>query len=93
MARLRKGADPCYRASPGMAWSEAQAVDGPHRGPHGAQRAVMAHCLVRAEAADDWMARGKVSTGCIHGPRCTCLTWSKALDCSEEGRRWRCGAH
>jgi hypothetical protein len=36
-----------------MAWSEAQAVDGPHRGPHGAQRAVMAHCLARAEATGD----------------------------------------
>jgi hypothetical protein len=37
-AKLLKGADSCYWASPGMAWSGAQAMDGPRRGPHGAQR-------------------------------------------------------
>jgi hypothetical protein len=52
-AKLLKGADSSYWASPGMAWSGAQAMDGPRRGPHGAQRAVMARSVARAEAIDD----------------------------------------
>jgi hypothetical protein len=47
----------------------------------------------RGTGGGDWTTRGKVSTGRIHGPRRTYLTLSKALDRSEEGRRWRCGAH
>jgi hypothetical protein len=47
-----------------------------------------AHCVARAEAAD-----GKVSTGIVHGPRCTCLTRLRAPAHSEEGGRRRCGAH
>jgi hypothetical protein len=80
MARLRKGADPCYRASPSMAWSEVQVVDGPRRCPHIVQRAAMVRRVARAEAASDWMTYGKVSTRRIHGPQYTCLARSKALD-------------
>jgi hypothetical protein len=76
-----------------MAWSEAQAVNGPCRGPHGAQRAAMVRRVVRLETTGNWTTRGKVSTGHFHGPQRTCLTWSKALDHSEEGERWRCVAH
>jgi hypothetical protein len=88
-----RGADPCYRASPGTTWSEAQTLDGPRPGPHGAQRVAMARHVAWAEAVGDRTARGKVSTGCIHGPRRTCMTRSKAIDSSEEGGRQRCGAH
>jgi hypothetical protein len=35
--------------------------------------------------AGDWTARGKMSTGSIHGPRRTCLTQSEALNRSKEG--------
>jgi hypothetical protein len=38
-------------------------------------------------------AYGKMSTGSIHGPWRTFLTWSQALNRSEEGRRQRGGAH
>jgi hypothetical protein len=46
-----------------------------------------------AATVGDWMARRKMSTGSIHGPRCTCLTRSDALNQSEEGGRRRGRAH
>jgi hypothetical protein len=53
----------------------------------------MARRVVRLETTGNWTAHGKVSTGHFHDPQRTCLTWSKALDHSEEGGRWRCVAH
>jgi hypothetical protein len=52
----------------------------------------MVRRVARAEAGGDWMARGKVSTGCIHGHRHSYLTRSKALDRGEEGGQQRCRA-
>jgi hypothetical protein len=82
VARLLKDMSPHYRASPGMVWPKAQAVDG----PHGAQRGA-------AGGTGDWTTSGKVFTGCFHGPRHTRLTRLRAPTRSEEGRRRRCGAH
>jgi hypothetical protein len=92
-----------YRASLGPAWSDMVCMDFPSQRPHGSERAcsgspgVMttsrARSVVRAEATGGWMVGGKVSTGTIHGPQCTCLTRLRAPAHSEEGGRWRCGAH
>jgi hypothetical protein len=91
--KLRTDVNPSDEASPGTAWPEAEAMDIAHRGPHGAQRAVLVRSVALPVTAGDWMARGKMSTGSIHGPQRTYLTWSQVLNRSEEGGRRRGGAH
>jgi hypothetical protein len=75
-AKLRTDVDPSDGASPGTAWTEAEAVDKPRRAARG---------MALPATTGDWTTHGKVSTRHIHGPRRTCLTRSKALDRSEEG--------
>jgi hypothetical protein len=52
-AKLRTDVDPSDEASPGMAWPEVEAVDGPRRGPHGVQRAALAHGVALPAMAGD----------------------------------------
>jgi hypothetical protein len=87
MGKLCTEVDPSDGALNGMVWPEAEVMDRPCRGPH------LARSVALPAMVGDWMTRRKVSTGHIHGPQRTCLTRSKALDCSGEGGRWRCGTH
>jgi hypothetical protein len=98
-----QGGGPHYRASPGLVWSDMVHVDCPSRRPHGLQCVCSgssgvtmmrrARSVAREEVAGGWTIGGKVSTSAIHGPRRTCLTRLRAPPHSEEGGRWRCGAH
>jgi hypothetical protein len=87
MAKLHTADDLSDGALPGTVWPEAEAMDRPRRGPHGTQRATLSRSVALLANVEDWMTCGKMSTGGIHGPRRTCLTWSQALNQSEEGKQ------
>jgi hypothetical protein len=61
---------------------------GPKRRPwidHVEVYTALARGVALPATAGDWTIHRKVSMGLIHGPRCTCLTRSKALDRDMEG--------
>jgi hypothetical protein len=66
-AKLHTADESSDGAPPSMAWPEAEVVNRPRRGPHGAQHVALAVPVT----TDDWTTREKMSTGSIHGSRCT----------------------